>query len=279
MIPLNIGRNSSFWGKWSDGFKMIHQSTAVIGMTSKNHLSSSEWEARVNLAACYRLCALNQWDDLIYTHISARVPGVKNHYLINPFGLQFEEITASNLLVVNTDGQCVSDQQNGRVNPTGFAIHGAIHKARPDAHCVMHLHNTAGIAVSAQQDGLLPLSQHAMRFQGHLGYHDYEGLALTAAEGIRLTQNLDSHPAMLLRNHGTLTVGRTVAEAYVVMATLIKACEIQVAALSSPNCRWPSQEVIQKAANELHDGGAEEGALEWPALLRKLDRIDPSYKT
>ena len=254
-------------------------STAAIGIMSKNRLSSSEWEARVNLAACYRLCALNQWDDLIYTHISASIPGVNNRYLINPFGLQFEEITASNLLSVNHDGQLVGDQKNDRVNPTGFAIHGAIHKARPDAHCVMHLHNTAGIAVSAQRDGLLPLSQHAMRFQGHLGYHDYEGLALAEAEGIRLTQNLGSHPAMLLRNHGTLTVGRTVAEAYVVMATLIKACEIQVAALSSPNYIYPKPNVIQKAASELHDDGAEEGTLEWPALLRKLNRIDPSYKT
>jgi ribulose-5-phosphate 4-epimerase/fuculose-1-phosphate aldolase len=164
------------------------------------------------------------------------------------------------------------------VNPTGFAIHGAIHRARADAQCVMHLHNTAGIAVSAQRDGLLPLSQHAMRFIGHLGYHDYEGLALTESEGARLVTNLGNHPAMLLRNHGTLTVGRTIAEAYVVMATLVKACEIQVAALSSPNLIMPEPRIIEKAAADLHAFGAEEGVLEWPALLRKLDRIDPSYK-
>jgi ribulose-5-phosphate 4-epimerase/fuculose-1-phosphate aldolase len=197
--------------------------------------------------------------------------------LINPFGMQFDEITASSLLKVNLQGELLP-HQSGMVNPTGFAIHGAIHRARADAQCVMHLHNTAGIAVSAQRDGLLPLSQHAMRFMGHLGYHDYEGLALTESEGTGLVTHLGSQPAMLLRNHGTLTVGRTIAEAYVVMATLIKACEIQIAALSSPHLHLPSNAVINRAANELHDAGAEEGALEWPALLRKLDRIDPSYK-
>ena len=239
--------------------------------------SNAEQIVRIHLAACYRLCALNQWDDLIYTHISAAIPGEPDHYLINPFGMQFDEITASSLLKVNLQGELLPNQ-SGTVNPTGFAIHGAIHRVRADAQCVMHLHNTAGIAVSAQRDGLLPLSQHAMRFMGHLGYHDYEGLALTDSEGARLVAHLESHPAMLLRNHGTLTVGRTIAEAYVVMATLIKACEIQIAAQSSANLLTPEPAIIQKAAAELHDSGAEEGVLEWPALLRKLDRIDPSYK-
>lgn len=238
--------------------------------------ASPEWVTRVHLAACYRLCALNQWDDLIYTHISAAIPGEPEHYLINPFGMQFDEITASSLLKVNVRGELLPNQ-SGTVNPTGFAIHGAIHRARADAQCVMHLHNTAGIAVSVQRDGLLPLSQHAMRFFGHLGYHDYEGLALTEAEGMRLVSHLGKYPAMLLRNHGTLTVGRTIAEAYVVMATLIKACEIQVAALSSPNLITPEPVMIAKVAADLHAFGAEEGVLEWPALLRKLDRIDPSY--
>ena len=244
---------------------------------SLDHPLSSEQIVRVHLAACYRLCALNQWDDLIYTHISAAIPGEPDHYLINPFGMQFDEITASSLLKVNVQGKLLPNQ-SGTVNPTGFAIHGAIHRARTDALCVMHLHNTAGIAVSSQRDGLLPLSQHAMRFMGHLGYHDYEGLALTESEGARLVANLENHPAMLLRNHGTLTVGRTIAEAYVVMATLIKACEIQVAALSSPNLITPEPRIIEKAAADLHDMGAEEGVLEWPALLRKLDRIDSSYR-
>jgi ribulose-5-phosphate 4-epimerase/fuculose-1-phosphate aldolase len=248
-----------------------------MGLMSLHPSKNSEWATRVDLAACYRLCALNQWDDLIYTHISAAIPGEPDHYLINPFGMRFDEITASNLLKVNLRGE-LHPNQSGMVNPTGFAIHGAIHLARPDAHCVMHLHNTAGIAVSAQRDGLLPLSQPALRFMGLLGYHDYEGLALTDSEGVRLVDNLGTHPAMLLRNHGTLTVGRTIGEAYVVMSTLIKACEIQIAALSSPHLHLPSNAVINRAANELHDAGAEEGALEWPALLRKLDRIDPSYK-
>jgi ribulose-5-phosphate 4-epimerase/fuculose-1-phosphate aldolase len=249
-----------------------------MGSMSLHPSKNSEWATRVDLAACYRLCALNQWDDLIYTHISAMVPGEPDQYLINPFGMGFEEITASNLLKVNLRGELLPNQ-SGMVNPTGFAIHGAIHEARPDAFCVMHLHNTAGIAVSAQHDGLLPLSQHAMRFMGHIGYHDYEGVALSKAEGMRLTHHLGSHPAMLLRNHGTLTVGRTIAEAYVVMATLIKACEIQVAALSSPNLITPEPAIIATAAADLHDFGAEEGILEWPALLRKLDRINPNYKT
>lgn len=244
---------------------------------SQHPSNTPEWATRVDLAACYRLCALNHWDDLIYTHISAMVSGEPGHYLINPFGMQFEEITASNLLKVNLRGELLPNQ-SGAINPTGFAIHGAVHRARSNAHCVMHLHNTAGIAVSAQRDGLLPLSQHAMRFMGHLGYHDYEGVALTEAEGMRLTSNLENHPAMLLRNHGTLTIGRTIGEAYVVMATLIKACEIQVAAQSSANLVMPDPAVIKKAAAELHDAGAEEGILEWPALLRQLDRIDPSYK-
>lgn len=244
---------------------------------SQHPSNTPEWATRVDLAACYRLCALNHWDDLIYTHISAMVSGEPGHYLINPFGMQFEEITASNLLKVNLRGELLPNQ-SGAINPTGFAIHGAVHRARSNAHCVMHLHNTAGIAVSAQRDGLLPLSQHAMRFMGHLGYHDYEGVALTEAEGMRLTSNLENHPAMLLRNHGTLTIGRTIGEAYVVMATLIKACEIQVAAQSSANLVMPDPAVIKKAAAELHDAEAEEGILEWPALLRQLDRIDPSYK-
>ena len=248
-----------------------------MGPMSQHPTNSPEWVTRVDLAACYRLCALNHWDDLIYTHISATVPGEPDHYLINPFGMQFEEITASNLLKVNLHGELLPNQ-SGAVNPTGFAIHSAVHRARSNAHCVMHLHNTAGIAISAQRDGLLPLSQHAMRFMGHLAYHDYEGLALTEAEGMRLTSHLGNHPAMLLRNHGTMTVGRTIGEAYVVMATLIKACETQVAAQSSVNLIMPDPAVIKKAAAELHDAGAEEGILEWPALLRQLDRIDPSYK-
>jgi ribulose-5-phosphate 4-epimerase/fuculose-1-phosphate aldolase len=240
-------------------------------------ISAAERQVRVDLAAAYRLAALQGWDDLIYTHISATVPGEPDHFLINPFGFAFDEIRASDLVKINGRGQVVGDSAHP-VNVTGFALHAAVHAARPDAMCVMHLHNTAGIAVSAQADGLLPLSQHAMRFHGRLGYHDYEGLAFTPAEGARLTASLGSYPAMLLRNHGTLTVGRTVAEAYVLMATLIKGCEIQLAAQAATRLALPSAEIAARTSAQLDDGGALEGALEWPALLRKLDKIDVSYK-
>ncbi|ATJ85696.1 class II aldolase/adducin family protein [Ralstonia solanacearum] len=248
-------------------------------------ISEAERAVRVDLAAAYRLAALNGWDDLIYTHLSATVPGEPDHVLINAFGLAFDEITASNLVKINCAGQRVQlvgdwpdPAARPSVNVTGFALHAAVHAARPDAHCVIHLHNTAGIAVSAQRHGLLPLSQHALRFHRRLAYHDYEGLAFTPEEGARLTASLGSHRAMLLRNHGTLTVGRTVAEAYVLMATLIKACEIQIHALMAGAVVTPTPPVADRAAEQLEDGGAVEGVLEWPALLRKLDRMDHSYR-
>ncbi|GAA7754640.1 MAG: class II aldolase [Burkholderiaceae bacterium] len=240
-------------------------------------ISDEEARVRVDLAAAYRLAALERWDDLIYTHISATVPGEPDHFLINPFGFAFDEIRASDLVKINSRGEVVGETAHP-VNVTGFALHGAVHAARPDAHCVMHLHNTAGIAVSAQAEGLLPLSQHAMRFHGRIAYHDYEGLAFSPAEGGRLTGSLGGHPAMLLRNHGTLTVGRTVAEAYVLMATLIKACEIQLGAQLGSATIQPSAAIADKTSLQLYDGGAVEGVMEWPALLRKLDKIDPSYK-
>ncbi|MGO4325535.1 class II aldolase/adducin family protein [Cupriavidus sp. 2TAF22] len=237
----------------------------------------AEARMRADLAAAYRLCALQGWDDLIYTHISAVVPGEPDHFLINPFGFAFDEIRASDLVKINGRGEVVGESVHP-VNVTGFALHGAVHAARPDAVCVMHLHNTAGVAVSAQARGLLALSQHAMRFHGRLAYHDYEGLAFTPAEGERLTASLGAQPAMLLRNHGTLTVGRTVAEAYVLMATLIKACEIQIAAQAGGEVVQPPPAVAVHASAQLDDNGALEGGLEWPSLLRKLDRIDVSYR-
>jgi ribulose-5-phosphate 4-epimerase/fuculose-1-phosphate aldolase len=240
-------------------------------------VSAEEARVRTDLAAAYRLAALERWDDLIYTHISATVPGEPDHFLINPFGFAFDEIRASDLVKINGRGEVVGETVHP-VNVTGFALHAAVHAARADAHCVMHLHNTAGIAVSAQADGLLPLSQHAMRFHGRIGYHDYEGLAFTPAEGARLTVSLGQHPAMLLRNHGTLTVGRTVAEAYVLMATLIKACEIQLGAQAGRATVQPPADVAERTSLQLYDNGAVEGEMEWPSLLRKLDRIDPSYR-
>lgn len=253
-----------------------HTPTGRIGETGP--LSDAEQQTRVDLAAAYRLAALNGWDDLIYTHISASVPGEPGHFLINPFGLAFDEVCASNLVKIDVAGNVIGASEHA-VNATGFALHAAVHVARADAFCVMHLHNTAGVAVSAQPAGLLPASQHALRFYGHLAYHDYEGLAFTAAEGERLVAHLADKPAMLLRNHGTLTVGRTVAEAYVLMATLLKACEIQIQAQACGAALIvPDPAIAARTAEQLFDGGAVEGVLEWPALLRKLDRIDRSYR-
>lgn len=252
--------------------------TLQAGRKAATDMSDAERRMRVDLAACYRLVAMHGWDDLIYTHISAMVPGEPGHFLINPFGLAFDEVTASNLVKITMDGEIVGDSEYP-VNVTGFALHGAVHAARSDAACVMHLHNTAGIAVSIQPHGLLPISQHALRFHERIGYHDYEGLAFSPSEGERLVASLGAYPAMLLRNHGTLTVGRTVAEAFVLMATLIKACEIQLQALVGGAPPYlPSAAVQDKTAVQLEDGGAIEGELEWPALLRKLDRMDGSFR-
>ncbi|SAL63729.1 class II aldolase/adducin family protein [Caballeronia humi] len=241
-------------------------------------MSNAEHAVRVDLAAAYRLVALNGWDDVVYTHISASVPGEPGRFLINPFGLAFDEVNASNLVKIDIDGNVIGESEHP-VNATGFALHGAVHRARADAMCVMHLHVTQAIAVSAQPGGLLPASQHAMRFHGHLAYHDYEGVAFSPAEGTRLVANLADKRAMLLRNHGPLTLGRTIAEAYVLMDMLIKACDIQLRALAGQTrLTVPTPEVVDRTARQLHDDDAIEGALEWPALTRKLDRIDASYR-
>lgn len=237
-----------------------------------------EWSVRLDLAACYRLCALNGWDDLIYTHISAAVPGEEGRFLINPFGYRFDEICATNLVKIDLDGRIIDDHRY-RINATGFAIHGAVHAARPDAACVMHLHNANGVAVGMQEEGLLPLSQHALRFYGQLAYHDYEGLALSPREQSRLLEHLGNCPAMLLRNHGTLVIGRTVAEAYVLMDTLDKACLFQLKAQAgNGKLTTVPHEVCVKTQRELVGDGSIEGMLEWPALLRKLDMLMSSYR-
>ena len=243
-----------------------------------NGISAAEWQVRVDLAACYRLCAIRKWDDIIYTHISAAVPHEPGSYLINPFGDRFDEIRASSLVKIDLQGRILGDTPR-RVNVTGFAIHGAVHAARPDAMCVMHLHNAHCIAVGMQEHGLLPLSQHALRFYEQAGYHDYEGLALSAQEQGRLVQKLGDHPALFLRNHGTLVCGRTVAEAFVLMDTLDKACAFQLSAQSGGGrLMQPPPDVCRKTFLELTADGAPEGALEWPALLRLLNDTDPSYQ-
>ena len=195
----------------------------------KAMVSEAEWRQRTDLAACYRLVALFGWDDLVFTHISARVPGPEHHFLINPYGLLFEEVTASSLVKVDMDGRKVLDSPHD-VNPAGFVIHSAVHAAREDAQCVLHVHTVNGTAVSAQRDGLLPLSQHSIFVVSSLAYHDYEGVALVDDEKPRLVADLGDKRFLMLRNHGLLTVGRTVAEAFVAMYLFETSCTIQVRA-------------------------------------------------
>lgn len=241
-------------------------------------ITEAEQALRVDLAAAYRLAARQGWDDLIYTHITARVPGEDGAFLINPFGLRFDEITASSLVKINIHGQIYGDD-DVEVNAIGFRIHATVHAARHDAHCVIHLHNVNAIAVSAQLDGLLPISQHAMRFYKQIGYHDYEGLSLTEPEGRRMVQSLADYPALLLRNHGSLVCGRTVAEAYVLMDTLDKACQIQLKAQAGgAELVTPPTEVLKHTARQLVSDDLPEGEREWPALLRLLDQLDASYR-
>jgi ribulose-5-phosphate 4-epimerase/fuculose-1-phosphate aldolase len=246
----------------------------------KEQVSAVEWEWRKDLAACYRLVALYGWDDLIFTHISARIPGPERHFLINPYGMLFGEITASSLVKVDLDGNKVMDSPY-EINPAGFVIHSAIHAAREDAHCVLHVHSVNGVAVSAQPDGLLPISQHSICVLGSLAYHDYEGIALHDDEKPRIVRDLGDKRLLMLRNHGLLTVGRTVSEAFVSMYMLETSCMIQLRAQASPNG------LINLAPPIVERGGAQfdqvlrgtGGGLAWPALLRKLDRLDATYNS
>ena len=245
----------------------------------KDQVSEVEWQTRVDLAACYRVIALYGWDDLVFTHISARVPGSDHHFLINAYGMMFEEITASSLLKVDLSGQKVIESPYD-INPAGFVIHSAVHEARDNACCVLHTHTKAGIAVSAQANGLLPLSQASLFPYAMISYHDYEGVALNDGEKSRLVDDLGDSNAMILRNHGLLTAGPTIADAFLMMYILETACQIQVMAQSSGGelIQVPSPIVdgIQAQAEEVTKGLG--GALIWPGLLRKLDRCDPSFR-
>src|SRR5260370_1976634 len=245
----------------------------------RDQISTDEWQARIDLAAAYRLVALYGWDDLIFTHISTRVPGVEHHFLLNPYGMMFEEVTASSLVKVDLDGQKVMDSPYF-INPAGFTIHSAVHAAREDALCVMHLHTDYGIAVSAQKHGLLPISQQAMFALSSLAYHEYEGLALDEEEKPRLVADLGDKKIMILRNHGLLTLGRTAAEAFLAMFLLERACKIQILAQSVRGelAKIPS-DIIDRVASQMSAVTVGQGAaLTWPGLLRKLDRIDSSYR-
>jgi ribulose-5-phosphate 4-epimerase/fuculose-1-phosphate aldolase len=246
--------------------------------TIRDQVSAEEWQVRVDLAAAYRLVALYGWDDLIFTHISARVPGAEHHFLLNPYGMMFEEVTASSLVKIDLAGNKVSESPYF-VNPAGFTIHSAVHEARADALCVMHLHTPNGIAVSAQKNGLLPISQQAMLALASLAYHNYEGLALNEAEKPHLVADLGDKNHMILRNHGLLTVGRTAAEAFLAMFLLERACEIQILAQAGGELVRIPDPVLRLVEAQVKAVTVGQGAaLTWPGLLRKLDRIDPSYR-
>src|SRR5918992_547208 len=242
-------------------------------------VSPEEWEVRVDLAAAYRLVANYGWDDLVFTHISARVPGPEHHFLINPYGMMFEEITASSLVKVDLEGRIVMESDY-HINPAGFTIHSAVHAAREDALCVMHLHTDCGIAVSAQKNGLLPISQQSMFPLASLAYHDYEGLALNEEEKPRLVSDLGDKNYMILRNHGLLTIGKTAAEAFLSMYILERACRIQILAQSGGReLHRVAEPIIDLTAKQMSAVTVGQGAeLTWPGLLRKLDRIDPSFR-
>ena len=250
----------------------------TVNTAIKDSVSQQEWKLRQDLAACYNLVAHYGWDDLIFTHISARVPGPEHHFLINPYGLMFDEITASSLVKVDLNGDKVIDTEF-EINPAGFTIHSAIHEARDDAQVVLHLHTNAGVAVSAQKQGLQAISQQSLFPLTSLSYHEYEGVALREDEKARLQNDLGDTFFMILRNHGLLTCAQTVADAFLNMYILQRACEIQLLAQSGGELTpVPSGivEGMQAAAKQVTRNAG--GALAWPGLLRKLDRLNAPYK-
>ncbi|HVH77208.1 MAG TPA: class II aldolase/adducin family protein [Stellaceae bacterium] len=249
------------------------------------HIAPAEWETRVDLAACYRLIRHFGWDDLVLTHNSARVPGRDDQFLINPMGLMFDEITASNLIKIDLEGNVVEETEY-QPNRAGFVIHSAIYMGRADVQCVIHTHTEADIAVGALEEGLLPLSQWAMRFYNRLGYHDYEGVSLELDERERLQQSLGNHPVLVLRNHGLLATGRNVAEAFSLTYHFERSAEaqlkIQAAAAAGGKIVVPPPETCESQAQLFANSALEprlQGQREWPALLRMLDRIDPGYRS
>ncbi len=240
-------------------------------------MSAEEWQARVDLAAAYRLVALYGWDDLVFTHISARIPGT-DQFLINPYGMMFDEITASSLVKVDFEGNKIGDSPYP-VNPAGFTIHSCIHEARDDVHCVMHTHSINGVAVSAMESGVTPISQQAFYVLASLAYHEYEGVALNEDEKARIVADMGDKTFMMLRNHGLLTVGKTPAEAFLAMYIFEAACMVQVRAQAGGGKLIPIPDEIlalaDKQGSEVTLGLG--GGLIWPAMLRKLDRVNPGY--
>jgi len=257
----------------------MHADPALI-RSAKAHVTADEWAVRTDLAAAYRAVAMFGWDDLVFTHISARVPGPDHHFLINPYGMFFEEITASSLVKIDLAGRKVMESPF-EINPAGFTIHSAVHEAREDARCVIHLHTVDGVAVSCRKEGLLAISQQSLFPLASLAYHAYEGVALEPAEKARLVKDLGDRSSMILRNHGLLTCAESVADAFLYMYILQKACEVQVRAQAGGGeiipIPQPIVDGIKKASKiVLRQSG---GMIAWPAILRKLDRLDPSWRT
>lgn len=243
----------------------------------KSQVSAEEWQTRVDLAACYRLIAMYGWDDVVFTHVSAKIPGTE-HFLINPYGMMFEEITTSSLVKIDLKGNKLMDSPYD-INPAGFTIHSAVHEVRHDAGCVLHTHTAAGVGVSAQKGGILPISQQSIFVLSSLSYHDYEGVALNEEEKVRLQADLGNTNNMVLRNHGLMTCGRSVSDAFLTMYTLQRCCEIQIAAQAGGGELIPIPQAILDGAKEAMrkvTRGAGSGVA-WPALLRKLQRVNPGF--
>jgi ribulose-5-phosphate 4-epimerase/fuculose-1-phosphate aldolase len=245
----------------------------------QEQVSAEEWQVRQDLAALYRLVAMHRWDDLVFTHITARVPGPEHHFLINPYGVLFESVTASGLIKVDLDGNKIIETPYP-FNPAGYTIHSAVHEVRDDAKCVIHLHTKAGVAVSAQKCGLLPISQQASVILATLAYHDYEGIALNPEEKVRLQQDLGDKMAMILRNHGTLVAAPSIADAWLFMYTLETACQIQIAAQAGGSELILIDESIIRlnAENVANATAGQGGQLAWTALLDKVERHDPGFR-
>ncbi|GAK33338.1 putative aldolase class 2 protein [alpha proteobacterium Q-1] len=244
----------------------------------RDQVSKEEWAAREDLAAAYRLVAHFGWDELIFTHLTMRVPGPEHHFLINPLGLFFDEVTASSLVKIDLAGKKVIDSPYA-INPAGFVIHSALHESRDDARCVLHVHTVAGTAVASQRDGLLPLTQDALTQWGDISYHDYEGLALEAGEKERLVADMGTRHLMILRNHGLLTIGETVGAAFLRLFFLQRACEMQIAAQSGGVPLLVLDEAMgQRVFHQAATGFDQPAALSWAALRRKADRLDPGYR-
>ncbi|MGF6976107.1 ribulose-5-phosphate 4-epimerase/fuculose-1-phosphate aldolase [Paraburkholderia sp. JPY465] len=252
----------------------------VVPRGDDRAMSPEEWETRVALAACYRAAVLYRWTDHIYTHFSARIRGAEEHYLVNAYGQTFDEVTASSLVKLDLDGNIISDPTGLGVNAAGFVIHSAIHRARPDLHCVLHTHTPAGVGVSAQKNGLLMITQHAMRYQGRIGYHDYEGFALDLGEQARLVKDLGPHRVLILRNHGLLACGESIPRAFQELHFIERACAAQISAQAGgASLSVPPAEIAERVAEHIEkSSGGFRTQRHWDAVLRQLDRIDSSYR-